>query len=154
MGGVQHVRPKVPSAQGMRSRVKDMSMSDLPMDLGLLPGTFIRPMWRNLPSIFSHPKERLRMEWIWLKMAVQNFIGWVSRANFPLLQCSFIESLVAESTSCGCCGRIFVMANHSSRTTRIVAYAKFINKKMPLRLRDRKRAALDLHKRMYNAFAE
>lgn len=50
-----------------------MSRSELPTDLGLLPGTFIRPLWRDLPSIFTHPKERLQLEWLWLKSGFQSF---------------------------------------------------------------------------------
>ncbi|KAI9927992.1 hypothetical protein MW887_002844 [Aspergillus wentii] len=46
-------------------------------NLGLLPGTFIRPLWRDMPSIFQHPRERLQLEWLWLKGGVQNFLGLV-----------------------------------------------------------------------------
>jgi protein MBA1 len=46
----------------------------IPDDLGLMPGTFIRPLWKNMPSIFRDPKQRLQMEWLSLKTRVENFI--------------------------------------------------------------------------------
>ena len=42
-------------------------------DFGLFPGTFIKPAWRDVPSLFRHPKQRLKLEWVWIKMSVQNF---------------------------------------------------------------------------------
>ncbi|EEP75617.1 predicted protein [Uncinocarpus reesii 1704] len=113
-GGVQAIKPRIPPQMSMKNRVKQ-SMSGasremLPDDVGLLPGTFIRPVWRNMPSIFKDPKLRLRMEWMTLKMKVMNFIS-------------------------------------------ILSFCKFVNKGLPLRLRERKRRALDLHKQMYTAFA-
>ena len=59
-----------------------MSRADLPQDIGLLPGTFIKPLWRDMPSIFQQPKERLHYEWLWLKSWFQNFLGWVSHRSF------------------------------------------------------------------------
>lgn len=47
----------------------------MPQDLGLLPGTFIRPVWHEMPSIFKQPRERLRMEWLWWKTRLQNFLS-------------------------------------------------------------------------------
>ncbi|KAI1910776.1 hypothetical protein LOZ53_001677 [Ophidiomyces ophidiicola] len=99
----------------MKNRVKDTMSSAsrdmIPNDIGLLPGTFIRPLWKNMPSIFKDPKMRLRMEWTSLKMKFTNFIS-------------------------------------------LMSYCKFINKKLPLRLRERKKHALELHKQMYTAFAK
>jgi protein MBA1 len=46
----------------------------IPDDFGILPGTFIRPVWKNMPSIFRDPKQRLQMEWLSLKIRVENFI--------------------------------------------------------------------------------
>ncbi|KAK2758068.1 hypothetical protein FQN54_004475 [Arachnomyces sp. PD_36] len=111
MGTTQTVTPKVPAQQSNRSRMKTMTAKDIPSDIGLLPGTFIRPTGDNMPSIFQEPSDRLRMEWLYWKTKVLNFIG-------------------------------------------LVAYAKFMNKKVPLLFRERKPAALDLHKKMYTAFAE
>lgn len=69
------VSVKQPAQPSMRTRGNELSRADLPQDIGLLPGTFIRPLWRDMPSIFSQPSERLRMEWLWLKMGFQNFLG-------------------------------------------------------------------------------
>jgi hypothetical protein len=38
--------------------------------------------------------------------------------------------------------------------TRLVAYSKWINKGLPLRLKERRQVARELHQRMYSAFAE
>ncbi|EER24424.1 hypothetical protein CPC735_057940 [Coccidioides posadasii C735 delta SOWgp] len=108
-GTFKAIKPRIPAQMSMKNRVKEtMSSANrdmIPDDVGLLPGTFIRPAWRNLPSIFKEPKLRLRMEWMSLKMTVVNFI-------------------------------------------------RFINKKLPLRLRERKSRALELHKQMYTSFAK
>ncbi|PWY79421.1 hypothetical protein BO94DRAFT_626330 [Aspergillus sclerotioniger CBS 115572] len=99
-----------PAQPSMRTRGRDMARADLPQDIGLLPGTFIRPLWRDMPSIFHQPSERLHMEWLWVKSAFQNFVA-------------------------------------------LLAYSKWINKGLPLRLKERRQVALDLHKTMYSAFA-
>lgn len=52
-----------------------MSRNDMPQDFGLFQGTFIRPQWRDMPTIFEQPSERLRMEWQWVKSSVTNFVG-------------------------------------------------------------------------------
>ncbi|TPX26649.1 hypothetical protein DIZ76_012111 [Coccidioides immitis] len=113
-GTFKAIKPRIPAQMSMKNRVKEtMSSANrdmIPDDVGLLPGTFIRPAWRNLPSIFKDPKLRLRMEWMSLKMTVVNFIS-------------------------------------------ILSYCRFINKKLPLRLRERKSRALELHKQMYTSFA-
>ncbi|KAL2831232.1 hypothetical protein BDW59DRAFT_158177 [Aspergillus cavernicola] len=62
-----------PAQPSMKSKGKALPRSELPQDIGVLPGTFIRPLWRDLPSIFQQPKERLRFEWLWVKSGVQNF---------------------------------------------------------------------------------
>lgn len=46
-----------------------------PTDVGLLPGTFIRPTGVNLPSIFSSPKDRLTLELRWAKTRVTDIAG-------------------------------------------------------------------------------
>lgn len=63
----------------MRNRVKDAmsgaTRENIPDDIGLLPGTFVKPVVANMPSIFKTPKDRWRLEWMALKMNMQNFIG-------------------------------------------------------------------------------
>lgn len=39
-------------------------------------------------------------------------------------------------------------------STRLIAYSKWINKGLPLRLKERRQVARELHQRMYSAFAE
>lgn len=65
----------------MKSRSKEALSGQLPNDLGVLPGTFVRPLWRDLPSIFQSPRDRWQMEWTWLKSMVQNFMRWVTCSN-------------------------------------------------------------------------
>ncbi|RHZ70526.1 hypothetical protein CDV55_104968 [Aspergillus turcosus] len=110
-GVPQHISIKQPAQPSMKTRGRELSRSELPQDIGLLPGTFIRPLWRDMPSIFQQPKERLRLEWLWLKNAAQNFLG-------------------------------------------LIAYSKWINKGLPLRLKERRQVARELHQRMYSAFAD
>lgn len=76
-GMPQNVSIRQPPQPSMKTKGREMSKADLPQDLGLLPGTFVRPLWRDLPSIFQLPRERLQMEWLWLKSWAQNFIGCV-----------------------------------------------------------------------------
>lgn len=83
----QNFKPASVSQPSMKSRAKDVMMHQLPNDIGLLPGTFVRPMWRDMPSIFQEPRDRLRMEWTWLKSVFQGYARWV---------CTFFSS-----TNCG-----------------------------------------------------
>ncbi|PGH34832.1 hypothetical protein GX50_02393 [[Emmonsia] crescens] len=116
MRNAQILRPQQPaslsSKNQMKQALKNIRPEDIPDDLGLLPGTYIRPLWRNMPSIFRYPKERLWMEWVSVKSKFQDFVG-------------------------------------------VLAYCKYLNKKnkLPLHLRERKRAALRLYKTMYTAYA-
>ncbi|KAL4885012.1 hypothetical protein BJY04DRAFT_181160 [Aspergillus karnatakaensis] len=76
-GMPQSVGVRQPAQPSMKSRGQQLVRSELPQDIGLLPGTFIRPLWRDLPSIFQQPRERLHFEWLWLKSWFQNFLGLV-----------------------------------------------------------------------------
>ncbi|PLB52357.1 hypothetical protein P170DRAFT_453761 [Aspergillus steynii IBT 23096] len=105
------VSVKQPAQPSMRTRGSELSRADLPQDIGLLPGTVVRPLWRDMPSIFTQPSERLRMEWLWMKTSFQNFLG-------------------------------------------LLAYTKWLNKGLPLRLKERRQVARDLHQQMYSAFAD
>lgn len=75
---------KRPLEKSLKLRAKEMSLDNMPTDLGLLPGTFIRPEGKNMPSIFRAPRDRLRMEWVWLKQWCQNVAGYVSVIYFSL----------------------------------------------------------------------
>lgn len=56
----------------MKTRTRQMEQTELPNDIGFMPGTFVRPLWRHMPSIFEKPRERLQMEWAWLKSRFQD----------------------------------------------------------------------------------
>ncbi|EFR02538.1 hypothetical protein MGYG_05534 [Nannizzia gypsea CBS 118893] len=106
--------PKPPAQMAMKTRLEEtmrgINSSMVPDDVGLLPGTFVRPVWKNLPSWFSDPKMRWRMEWMHWKMKFLNFVS-------------------------------------------LLTYCKYVNKKLPMRLRERKKKAIELHKDMYTHFA-
>ncbi|KAL1995482.1 hypothetical protein VTN49DRAFT_1669 [Thermomyces lanuginosus] len=106
----QSISVKSPAEPSMRTRFRDLRASTVPQDLGLLPGTFIRPVWHEMPSIFKQPRERLRMEWLWWKTRLQNFLS-------------------------------------------VIMYSKYYNKSLPLRLKERRTIARDLHREMYTRFA-
>ncbi|KAJ5110921.1 hypothetical protein N7532_001456 [Penicillium argentinense] len=73
----QNFSPRTSSQPSMKVRSKDLLMGQLPNDIGLLPGTFVRPLWRDMPSIFNEPRDRLMMEWTWIKSAFQNFLSLI-----------------------------------------------------------------------------
>ncbi|KAE8151926.1 hypothetical protein BDV25DRAFT_128415 [Aspergillus avenaceus] len=109
-GAPENIAVKQPPQPSMKTRGKTMSRHDLPQDLGVLPGTFIKPRWRELPSIFQFPRERLQFEWLWIKTGFMNFAS-------------------------------------------LVAYSKWLHK-LPLRLKERRQVARELHQHMYSAFAK
>lgn len=51
----------------MKEAMGQMTRETLPDDFGLLPGTFVRPLEKNLPSLFNDFKQRWLMEKTWLK---------------------------------------------------------------------------------------
>ncbi|KAL2853894.1 hypothetical protein BJY01DRAFT_49942 [Aspergillus pseudoustus] len=81
-GMPQTISMKQPAQPSMKARGMNVSRSELPQDIGILPGTFIRPLWSGLPSIFTQPKERLHFEWLWLKSGFQNFFSLVFFSKF------------------------------------------------------------------------
>lgn len=72
-GRAVNFRPPSVAQPSFKTRTKDMRPSDLPNDIGLLPGTFVRPLWRDMPSIFKQPRERLHFEWTWMKSVFSNY---------------------------------------------------------------------------------
>jgi protein MBA1 len=70
----QNFSPRSISQPSMKVRSKDLLAGQLPNDIGLLPGTFVRPLWRDMPSVFDKPRDRLQMEWTWIKAWFQNFM--------------------------------------------------------------------------------
>ncbi|KAJ5336923.1 uncharacterized protein N7506_004945 [Penicillium brevicompactum] len=88
-GRAVNFRPPSVAQPSFKTRTKDMKPSDLPNDIGLLPGTFVRPLWRDMPSIFQQPRERLHMEWTWMKSVFSNYtslLQYCKRENdLPLL---------------------------------------------------------------------
>ncbi|KAJ5397136.1 hypothetical protein N7509_005249 [Penicillium cosmopolitanum] len=85
----QNFSPRTASQPSMKVRSKDLLANQLPNDIGLLPGTFVRPLWRDLPSVFDTPRDRLQMEWTWIKAWFQNFMSLIIYTkkdnNYPLL---------------------------------------------------------------------
>ncbi|KAK2753740.1 hypothetical protein FQN55_000103 [Onygenales sp. PD_40] len=79
VGKVMQGQPKSRSVLSNKNQLKKATASSsaetIADDMGILPGTFIRPLWRNRPSIFKEPKRRLQMEWLNIKMKIQNFAG-------------------------------------------------------------------------------
>ncbi|EED13928.1 conserved hypothetical protein [Talaromyces stipitatus ATCC 10500] len=67
MMSAETIMPKLPPERSLRSRLKDMDPESIPTDFGVLPGTFIKPEGKDMPSLFSEPKDRLMMEWVWIK---------------------------------------------------------------------------------------
>lgn len=80
--------PPVQAQPALRSKVKDMLKGDDAHDFGLLPGTFIKPLGKDMPSPIEQPRERLRMEWLWIKRSVENFFGYVAFFFFGLAELS------------------------------------------------------------------
>ncbi|KAL8854890.1 MAG: hypothetical protein Q9221_000397 [Calogaya cf. arnoldii] len=61
----------------MQVMLKENPGANLPMDLGLLEGTFIMPTGRRKPSIFSEPRRRLQLEWHRAKQRFTEIrLGW------------------------------------------------------------------------------
>lgn len=87
----QNFTPPSMTQPSMKSRTREMLQGHLPNDIGLLPGTYVRPLWRDMPSIFGNPRDRWQMEYTWLKSALQNFMRWVSLGW--ILDASFTFSL-------------------------------------------------------------
>ncbi|KAJ5116398.1 hypothetical protein N7456_000746 [Penicillium angulare] len=81
--------PKNSSGPSMKARSREALNGQLPNDIGLLPGTFVRPLWRDLPSVFQSPRERWQVEWAWIRSSFQNLMGLIIYCKkdntFPLL---------------------------------------------------------------------
>ncbi|CAG7958726.1 unnamed protein product [Penicillium salamii] len=88
-GRAVNFRPPSVAQPSFKTRTKDMKLTDLPNDIGLLPGTFVRPLWRDMPSIFQAPRDRLHMEWTWMKSFFSNYTSLLQYCkrenNLPLL---------------------------------------------------------------------
>jgi protein MBA1 len=87
----QTVSMKNQAQPTQRSRTRELSRGSLPQDLGMLPGTFIRPLWQDMPSIFQQPRERLHMEWLWIK-------GWFQN----MAACVFVSIAGGDRFECAC----------------------------------------------------
>lgn len=61
------VTPKMPPERSFRTKMRDINPDDIPTDFGILPGTFIKPEAKDMPDFFKRPKDRLLMEWVWIK---------------------------------------------------------------------------------------
>lgn len=70
--------PKNLTGPSMKARSREALNGQLPNDIGLLPGTFVRPLWRDLPSVFQNPRDRWQIEWAWMRSSFQNFMRLVT----------------------------------------------------------------------------
>ncbi|KAJ5816791.1 hypothetical protein N7447_009024 [Penicillium robsamsonii] len=88
-GRQMNFRPPSQAQPSFKTRSQGMKLADLPNDIGILPGTFVRPLWRNMPSIFTAPRDRWHMEWTWIKAWLSNYgslLQYCKRENsLPLL---------------------------------------------------------------------
>ncbi|KAI9875788.1 MAG: hypothetical protein M1830_007998 [Pleopsidium flavum] len=87
--------PKQPS---MKIAMKEQM--EMPTDMGLLPDTFIMPTGANKPSIFSTPRDRLKMEWRRIKSRVVDFgsliaYKWIPKPRLKLRRRQLAPTAVA-----------------------------------------------------------
>ncbi|MCJ1473429.1 hypothetical protein MMC13_002080 [Lambiella insularis] len=67
-----------PAQKSMKVAAREAMKGDAaPIDLGLLPGTFVMPTGNKLPSILKSTLQRLKLEWHRFKIRVVDFGGWV-----------------------------------------------------------------------------
>lgn len=88
--GTKVPRQKSTPAMSMNNRMKDamtkLDRNAFPDDLGLLPGTFVRPRMKDMPSLFTDFKRRWKMEWTGFKSSLQGF-GRSVGCVFIILSC-------------------------------------------------------------------
>lgn len=86
MGAAQVVKPKMPAQMSLKVKMKDAMASlrkdMLPDEFGLLPGTFVRPLAKNLPSIWKDYKDRWLMEKTWFRSWFMGVARWVCGVLF------------------------------------------------------------------------
>ena len=74
----QNFNAKNQAQPSLKSRHRDAMQSvQQPPEAPWLPGTFVRPLWRNTPSVFTHPKEAWRVQFTWAKSKVMDFGSYV-----------------------------------------------------------------------------
>ncbi|KAJ5118621.1 hypothetical protein N7448_010326 [Penicillium atrosanguineum] len=70
----QNFNAKGQAQPSLKSRHRDaMQSAQMPPEAPWLPGTFVRPLWRNTPSVFTHPKEAWRVQFTWAKSKFMDF---------------------------------------------------------------------------------
>jgi protein MBA1 len=101
----------------MKTRTKEaMRGQAMPNDIGLLPGTFVRPLWRDMPSVFKEPKNVLRMQWTWMKSVFQNFTRcvvtlrfWISVRGFGFSKTTTRKVAMAAKLTSSQSGEVYEM---------------------------------------------
>lgn len=93
----QNFTPRTVSAPSMKTRAKEALQGNLPNDIGLLPGTFVRPLWRDMPSLFEYPRDRWMMEWTSMKSFFQNYVRWVTVDSFQPQCCALFDWTGAQA---------------------------------------------------------
>lgn len=99
---------RMPHQRSKRVQMKEMPVSKISDDVGLLPETFIRPPNRDLPALFSDRwKSRLKLEWLWAKSRAQNLGSYVSHilskylSTFPSTNHLLSSRTVSSTSSAG-----------------------------------------------------
>lgn len=87
VGQVQTYRPTLRPQRAMTNELKELqkkvTAEQLPEDVGLLAGTFIRPLIRRMPSLLKEPKTWQLFLWTALKCWVKNAAMLVHSPNAP-----------------------------------------------------------------------
>jgi hypothetical protein len=73
----QNFNAKSQTQASMKARNREaMQMAQAPLEVQWLPGTFVRPLWRNTPSVFTHPKEAWKMQLAWATAKLKDFVSY------------------------------------------------------------------------------
>jgi hypothetical protein len=107
-GRPMNFRQPTQSQPSFKTRTKDMPMTQLPNDLGLLPGTFIKPLWRDMPSIFESPRDRLHM--------AQDPIHQLRQVSVPSKSNIYLKDMLCLSWRCAIGQTLHACNRHRQRT--------------------------------------
>ncbi|TVY28826.1 hypothetical protein LHYA1_G002109 [Lachnellula hyalina] len=71
----QMMKPKVKAERSMRVITKEQT--EVPLDVGLFPATFILPRFSHRPSIFREPRQHLKLLWRGFRFYLRDWVGCV-----------------------------------------------------------------------------
>jgi len=69
------IKPRQKAERSMRVVTKEQS--EIPLDVGLFPATFILPKFSNRPSIFREPRQHLRLLWRGFRLKLRDWFGLI-----------------------------------------------------------------------------